>query len=368
MMDHLLRLRNLGQHFESARLDAVLITHLPNVRYLCGFTGSSGVLALARGKWAFFTDGRYTQQARAQVKGAEVHVGKLSALIDASRWLAGKLKRGTGKARIGIEADHATLAMRDRIGSELAQAMPKSKYKIVETSGIVEQFRIRKEAAEIEQIHKAVQLASGIFPNVLKTIRAGVSENDVAAELDYLARRAGAEKMSFDTIVASGPRSALPHARPTRALVGGGFVVLDYGVILGGYCSDMTRTVWVGRATNVAREIYSAVLEAQMAGIDAVRSGVQAQAVDFAAREVLRKLKLDRYFTHSLGHGVGLEIHESPRLAKGQTQELQTGMVITIEPGVYIPGKGGVRIEDMVLVTENGCEVLTPTPKELVTC
>jgi Xaa-Pro aminopeptidase len=211
-----------------------------------------------------------------------------------------------------------------------------------------------------------VQLASSIFSRLLTAIKPSATENDVAAELEYLARRAGAEKMSFDSIVASGQNSALPHARPTRRKIGRGFVVLDYGVILAGYCSDMTRTVWVGPASGEARRIYSAVLEAQLAGIAAVGAGVECQAVDAAARDVLRKHKLDKYFTHSLGHGVGLEIHEAPRLAKGQTQKLKPGMVVTIEPGVYIPGKGGVRIEDMVLITKTGCEVLTPTPKEFL--
>lgn len=173
--------------------------------------------------------------------------------------------------------------------------------------------------------------------------------------------------MSFETIVAAGRRSALPHARPTREPIGRGFVILDYGVILAGYCSDMTRTVCVGRADEASQRLYNSVLEAQLAGIAAVRAGAEAQQVDEAARHVLRKHKLDKYFTHSLGHGVGIEIHEAPRLARGQTQKLETGMVVTIEPGVYLPGDGGVRIEDMVLVTDTGCEVLTPTPKELIT-
>ena len=237
---------------------------------------------------------------------------------------------------------------------------------MIQTTGTVERLRIRKDAEEIEHIRKAVELASSVFPKVLNTIKAQVTENAVAAELEYLARSCGAEKMSYDTIVASGARSALPHARPTLHKNGRGFVVLDYGVILGGYCSDMTRTIWVGRADKRAARIYSAVLEAQLAGIDAVRTGVAAQAVDAAARDVLRKHKLDKYFTHTLGHGVGLEIHEAPRLAMGQTHKLEAGMIVTIEPGVYIPGSGGVRIEDMVLVTENGCKVLTPTPKELI--
>ncbi len=185
--------------------------------------------------------------------------------------------------------------------------------------------------------------------------------------MEYFARKAGAESMSFSTIIASGERSALPHGRATDAPIrSGGFVVCDFGVILAGYCSDMTRTVYVGRPTAEARRVYEAVREAQQAAVAAVRPGTSVGEVDGAARKLLRKVGLAKYFTHSTGHGVGLEIHEAPRVAAGQTDVLEPGMVITIEPGVYIPGKWGVRIEDMVAVTETGCEVLTPTSKELI--
>jgi Xaa-Pro aminopeptidase len=359
------RQRLLEHQLEHLRLDALLITHLANVRYLCGFAGSSGALAFANGEWAFFTDGRYIEQAKMQVKSAEVLINIMPPLDNAAQWTVMSLKRRKGAVRIGIEAEHITWAMQSRVASKL-RTLGKSRYRLVQTREAVEQFRLRKDAEEIKQIRNAVQLASSVFPGVLHTIRAGATESEVAADLDHLARLAGAEKMSFDTIVASGANSALPHARPGRTRIGRGFVVLDYGVILSGCCSDMTRTVRVGRANEKARHVYSAVLEAQLAGIAAVRAGVEAHAVDDAARTVLRKRKLEKYFTHSLGHGVGIEIHESPRLAKGQRQKLEAGMVITIEPGVYIPGSGGVRIEDMVLVTKNGCEVLTPTSKELI--
>lgn len=360
------RLGRLEQVLESERLDGVLITHLPNIRYLCGFTGSSGVLAFGRGEWAFFTDGRYTEQAKAEVTGARVMVDGRAPLIHAAEWLARALKRARHVARIGVEAEHVTVAMLSRIKSEFASAKAKSAHRPVLTTNLVEQFRIRKDPDEIRHIRTAVQLASSIFPDAVQAVRADVSENEVAAELEHYARRAGAEKMSFETIVAAGRRSALPHARPTREPIGRGFVILDYGVILAGYCSDMTRTVRVGRTDMASQRLYDSVLEAQLAGIAAVRAGTETQQVDEAARSVLRKHKLDKYFTHSLGHGVGIEIHEAPRLARGQTQKLEAGMVVTIEPGVYIPGDGGVRIEDMVLVTDTGCEVLTPTPKELI--
>jgi Xaa-Pro aminopeptidase len=185
--------------------------------------------------------------------------------------------------------------------------------------------------------------------------------------MEFTARRAGAEEMSFPTIIASGARSALPHGRASdQAIPSGGFVVCDFGVILSGYCSDQTRTVWVGSASDDARSAYEAVKEAQQAAIDAVRPGISVGDVDEAARKVLRKAGLGRYFTHSTGHGVGLEIHEAPRVAAGQKEILKPGMVITIEPGVYFPGKWGVRIEDMVAVTAGGCDVLTPTSKDFL--
>jgi len=194
-----------------------------------------------------------------------------------------------------------------------------------------------------------------------------VTEVEVAAAMEYEARCAGAEGMSFPTILASGMRSAIVHGRASGARIPRrGFVVCDFGVILAGYCSDRTRTVHVGRPSREARRLYQAVLEAQQAAIAAVRPGATAAEVDGAARRVLRKRKLARYFTHSTGHGLGLEIHEAPRLAEGQAQKLEPGMVITIEPGAYVPGKWGVRIEDVVVVTPSGCEVLTPTDKELV--
>jgi Xaa-Pro aminopeptidase len=210
-------------------------------------------------------------------------------------------------------------------------------------------------------------LGSSLFDVALNAIRPGVKETDIAAEIEYAARRAGAEGMSFETIIASGVRSALPHGRASTAEIPvNGFVVCDFGIILAGYCSDMTRTVHVGRPSDEQRKMYEAVREAQQAATDRVCPGARASQVDRAARQVLGRRGLGRYFRHSTGHGVGLEIHEAPRIAAVQTEVLGAGMVITIEPGVYIPDVGGVRIEDIVVVTEGGCEVLTPTSKELI--
>jgi Xaa-Pro aminopeptidase len=223
-----------------------------------------------------------------------------------------------------------------------------------------------KDAAEVEAIRTAVVAGAQLFGRALEVIRPGVREIDVAAEMEYAARRAGADAMSFETIIASGTRSALPHGRASEAVIGPGFVVCDFGVILHGYCSDRTRTVYVGSAPVEARRLYGAVLEAQQAAIAAVGPGVSVSQIDGAARKVLQENGLAKHFTHSTGHGVGLEIHEAPRVGKGQQEILRPGMVITIEPGVYLPGQWGVRIEDMVVVTERSYEVLTPTQKEFI--
>jgi Xaa-Pro aminopeptidase len=223
-----------------------------------------------------------------------------------------------------------------------------------------------KDAAEIELIRRAVRLGSSLFDRILETIHPGISEAEVAWELEYAARKSGADDMSFPTIIASGERSSLPHGRASQAAIPPqAFVVCDFGVILSGYCSDMTRTVYVGRPTAEAHKFYQAVRDAQQAAIEAVRPGVSVGEVDQAARKLLRREGLSKYFTHSTGHGVGLEIHEAPRVAAGLSETLRPGVIITIEPGVYIPGKCGVRIEDMVVVTEHGCEILTATSKEL---
>jgi len=223
-------------------------------------------------------------------------------------------------------------------------------------------------AEELACLRPAASLGASLFDRVLEVIRPGVRESEVAAEMEYVARRAGAEEMSFPTIIAAGKRSALPHGRASRAAIPSrGFVVCDFGVILSGYCSDRTRTVHVGRPTGQARRVYDAVREAQGVAIATVRAGVSVAEVDHVARKLLKNSGLAKHFTHSTGHGVGLEIHEPPRIAAGQGEILRPGMVIAIEPGVYIAGNGGVRIEDMVVVTERGCEVLAPSSKELIT-
>jgi Xaa-Pro aminopeptidase len=290
------------------------------------------------------------------VQQSRVVIGSGSALASAAKWISDSQLRA-----IGIEAEHMSVSER----SALRRLLPPG-LRLRETRGAVETLRMVKDEEELELIRDAARLGSSLLATALSTIRVGVSELEVAAEMEYDARQKGAEAMSFDTIVASGARSALPHGRASVAEITSGFVVLDFGVILAGYCSDKTRTVYVGKPTAQDRQMYEAVREAQQAAIEAVSAGVTAGEVDSVARSVLRRAKLDKYFTHSTGHGVGLEIHEPPRIARGQVEPLRAGMVITVEPGVYVAGRGGVRIEDMVIVKDRGCEVLSPASKELI--
>ncbi|MDP9263331.1 MAG: Xaa-Pro peptidase family protein [Acidobacteriota bacterium] len=356
-MNYGARQRRLQEALLASGAEAFLVTHPPNLRYLCGFTGSSGALLLARGKRVLFTDGRYTTQARTEAEGVRVALAAGPLLEAAAAWFSRQRTR-----HIAVEAQHMTLATR----AVLVRFLPK-RVRLKPLEGLVERLRMVKEPAEVALIRSAVRLGSALFNRALKVLRPGVTEAEVAAEIEYAARRAGAQGMSFETIVAGGRRSALPHGiASSQPIPNKGFVVLDFGVILGGYCSDMTRTVHMGPAPRQAREMYEVVRKAQERAVASVRPGAKAAEVDYAARQVLQEAGLGRYFTHSTGHGLGLEIHEPPRLGKGQAELLAPGMVVTVEPGVYVAGRGGVRIEDVVVVTGKGCEVLTPTPKELI--
>ncbi len=336
-----------------AGVDGLLVAHPADVRYLSGFTGSSAALAMAGGRAALFTDGRYRTQAKAEAIGLRVVVEQKAASVLAAEWLAAQ-----GVARAGFDSTHTSVAGLER----LRQALPAGKRRsfFVGVEGLMARLREVKDEDEIGRMRRAARLGCRLFEDVLENVGAGVTEASVAAELEFKARLAGAEGMSFETIVAGGERSALPHGKASGAkLPRKGFCTMDFGVVLEGYCSDMTRTVHLGKASQREWDVYHSVLEAQQTAVEIVRPGVTCGEVDEAARSVLRKAKLDKYFSHSTGHGVGLEIHEGPRLAKEQKQVLEPGMVITIEPGVYLPGEFGIRIEDMVLVTAGGGEVLT---------
>ncbi|MDP9039559.1 MAG: Xaa-Pro peptidase family protein [Acidobacteriota bacterium] len=351
---------------------ALLLTHLPDVRWLCGFTGSNAAVVLlagpGRARARLFTDGRYTTQAKAEALGTPVSLSLRSATAAACEWMA-----AAGVTRCGFDETHTTVAALDALRAALPAPLRRRMFAPV--GPLVARLREIKDALEIETMRAAAALGCRLFDDILGYMEPGMSEAAVAAELERRARRAGAEAMSFDTIVAGAERSALPHGRASQArLPRRGFCTLDFGVVLRGYCSDMTRTVHLGKATPEEHRVYEAVLEAQQAGVRAVADGVPASDVDEAARSVLRTARLDRWFTHSTGHGVGIEIHEGPRLARKPDpappkrrapppETLKTKMVVTIEPGVYLPGRFGVRIEDTVLVTRTGCEILTPCTK-----
>jgi Xaa-Pro aminopeptidase len=351
------RIKRLRHVLESAGASALLETHLPNVYYLSGFSGDSGALLVEPAAVTLFTDGRFTIQAKEETRGIRVQIHQ-GSLLEA----AGKYLRGRKRQRVAVAPGQLTLA-----GWKALRKAAGINLKWLEIDGLVEGLRAVKDASEIEEIREAARLGSQVMEEAIRLIRPGISELDVAAEIGYRMRRKGASGESFESIVAAGPRSALPHARPTARRIGKNeLVVLDLGAILRHYCSDLTRTVYVGKAPARVRQWYQAVLEAQAAARAALKSGVTCGAVDAAARDVLQRKGLGRYFVHSTGHGIGLEIHEAPRIARDQKKLLETGNVVTLEPGVYIEGAGGIRIEDDALVTPRGAEILTTAKREFL--
>lgn len=352
----------LRRKLTRAGLSGLLVTHLPDVRYLCGFTGSNAALAITRFQARLLTDGRYTSQAAEEVQAAEVEIVSGPAAVAAVQWIAAQ----TSVTTVGFDPATTTVAELARWKAALPARLRRSLLTPLAAS-LVEPLRNVKDEAELAILREAALTGCRLFDHMLGVFQPGMPEIEVAAELEHQARLLGAEGMSFETIVASGKRSALPHGRATPNLLPRrGFLTLDFGIILKGYCSDMTRTVFLGTPKAGERSAYQAVLEAQQAAVAQVSAGVRCGDVDEAARSVLRREGLAEAFTHSTGHGVGLEIHETPRIGAGQTTRLLAGMVITIEPGIYLPGRFGIRIEDMVAVTRTGAEILTPSPKALI--
>jgi Xaa-Pro aminopeptidase len=346
----------------TAGVSGLLATHLADIRYLSGFTGSSAALVIARRAARLFTDGRYRTQAAEEVKGAKVEIVTGAPAVAAVQWLSAQ----PGVENAGFDAARTTVAELSRWKAGLASKL-RRKFLVPLDEPLVETLRMVKDEDELAIMREAALLGCKLFDHILGFARPGLREVDVAAELEYQARKLGAEGMSFETIVASGPRSALPHGRATTAhLPRRGFLTLDFGVILKGYCSDMTRTIHFGTPKPEARRAYESVWEAQQAAVAAVGVGVSCGEVDEAARSVLRTAGFADAFSHSTGHGVGLEIHEPPRVGTGQANKLLPGMVVTIEPGIYLQRQFGIRIEDMVAVTRAGAEVLTPAPKALI--
>ncbi|HLH28647.1 MAG TPA: Xaa-Pro peptidase family protein [Acidimicrobiales bacterium] len=352
------RLQSSGVFEGPEAVDVLYISNLVNVRYLCGFTGSNGSLLIGReGAW-FLTDGRYREQAPGEVSGAAIEVYTLPDQLGAT---LGRVGDELGAKRVGFEADHVAVSAAQRLGTHFPSA------ELVPTSGLVEDLRRVKEPAELDRIRRAAELADAGVAYIIGKARPGVTERELAIDLESYMRREGAEAVSFPSIVAAAERSAMPHAHPTsRTVETGRFLLFDLGCIFEGYCSDLTRTVVVGQADDRHREIYALVAAAQQAGLDALAAGKTGAEVDGAAREVIVAAGYGEEFGHSLGHGVGLDIHEAPTLRSTSADVLEPGHVVTVEPGVYLPGWGGVRIEDLTVVTSGGAEVLSHATKELL--
>jgi Xaa-Pro dipeptidase len=354
-VDHALRRSRLADRLAELDLDGLIVTRLPNVRYLTGFSGSNGQVLVRSEPAVFFTDGRYAEQSRHEVPDVEriVYLDGFPPLRD----------HAAGLRRIGFESEGVTHRFWERLRERLDGV------ELVPVVGEVERLRRTKEPAEVERIEASQEAADAAFERVALGggLREGVTEREVALALEVAMRGAGADDTAFETIAAFGEHAAEPHHAPTdRPLLRGDVVKLDFGALSDGYHSDMTRTVALGEPEGRLRELRDLVAEAQAAGIDAVRPGASVAEVDAAARDVIERAGQGTAFPHGLGHGVGLEIHEDPFLRWDGTETVPEGAVVTVEPGVYSPGLGGVRIEDMVVVTADGCRPIPRSTKELV--
>jgi Xaa-Pro aminopeptidase len=350
------RIGQLRGRLADAGCDALLVTKHENVRYLTGFSGSAGMLLVTATNALLVTDGRYRDQAPEQLAEhgveSDVEIGRPDAQLEA----LGQLAKGT--KRLGLESSDASWAFATRLDQQFAADL-------VATRGVVEALRVVKDDGELARLERACEIADIAFAQVKSRLAEEPSENDFAAELEYEMRKRGASGPSFETIVASGPNSALPHARPTERIVReGDLVVIDFGATYDGYHSDMTRTIFIGEPDVETRDLIESVLAAQRAGVRAVAVGASAGSVDEACRNSLTEAGLGELFTHSTGHGIGLQIHEAPAVAPGSADNLPLNTVIAVEPGAYIAGKGGVRIEDSVAVSAQGGRILTKSTKD----
>jgi len=346
----------LLRSLSKARVDALLVTNFTNVTYLTGFTGDDSYLLLDDRGATLLSDPRYTTQIEEECPGLAMRIRPPGTGIQ--DLVVQTLSGATGK-RLGVEADSMTVGLRDSLAGKL------SAFALTPISGAVEELRLLKDADEVELIREAARYAERAFGVVRAAVRGSTTERDLATELEYQLRLFGAVGCSFPSIVAVGHRAALPHARPTgQRLDAADFVLIDWGAAGQLYKSDLTRVLVTGKISPKLERIYRVVLTAQEAAIEAIRPGVAAQDVDAVARKIISEAGFGRQFGHGLGHGLGLEVHEGPRLAVNSSVTLKPGMVVTVEPGIYLPGWGGVRIEDDVLVTRTGHEVLTKLPKQ----
>lgn len=348
------RLASLRKLMATHSLDAVVVTKPENRRYFSGFTGSSGLLLIGEQIQTLFTDFRYIEQATKQSPEYQI-VRHGTSMFDILADTVKKLEA----VRIGFESDFITWDTYHKLATCLS---------MVELRPVnLDALRVIKDQAELSLLHQAVEIADVAFNHVVTIIRPGITELEIALELEYQMRKLGSEKPAFDTIVASGYRGALPHGQASAKIIEvGDFITMDFGAVYQGYHSDMTRTVVAGKATSKQHEIYNIVQAAQLAGIKAVAAGKTGKEIDQVARKIIADAGYGEYFGHALGHGVGLAIHEEPRLSTTNDSELASGMVVSVEPGIYLPEWGGVRIEDLVVVSAAGCTVLTTSNKNLI--
>ncbi|MFX3674783.1 MAG: M24 family metallopeptidase [Paenisporosarcina sp.] len=349
------KLKKLRQSFEENQIDALLITSGYNRRYITGFTGTAGVAIVTQEQAVFITDFRYTQQAQKEITGFEI-VQHTKPIMEEVGFQLEKL----GVKSVGFEKDDMSYSM-----YEIYRKAVKSD--LVPVSGLIEKIRLIKTDQEIKIIKAAADIADAAFSHIITYISPGKTELDVSNELEFFMRKQGASSSSFDIIVASGLRSALPHGVATDKIIEkGDFVTLDFGALYNGYVSDVTRTIAVGEPSDQLKEIYQIVLDAQLKSLDEIKAGMTGIQADAVARDYIKSKGYGDAFGHSLGHGIGLEVHEGPGLSFRSETVLEPGMVITIEPGIYVPGVGGVRIEDDAVVTPTGNEKLTHSTKELL--
>ncbi|MFZ7946862.1 MULTISPECIES: M24 family metallopeptidase [Bacillaceae] len=349
------KIEKLRADFSQHGIDGMLITSPYNRRYISNFTGSAGVVLISADKAQFITDFRYIEQASKQCTGFEIV--KFSGSIPEE---AARLVKELGIKKLGFEENDVTYSSY-KVYEEEVEA------ELVPISGVIEKLRLIKTEAEIKILKVAADIADAAFKHILDFIRPGITELEVSNELEFFMRRAGATSSSFNTIVASGIRSALPHGVASdKVIESGDFVTLDYGAYYNGYASDITRTVAVGKPDAKLNEIYNIVLEAQLRGMAGIKPGLTGKEADALTRNYITEKGYGEYFGHSTGHGIGLEIHEGPSLSMKSDLLLQPGMVVTCEPGIYVPGLGGVRIEDDAILTADGNEALTHSTKELI--
>lgn len=350
------RINSLRNEMQKRKLDAFISSFLPTTQYLCGYHGSNGLLIVTKLKSFFLTDFRYQEIVQTEVNADE----KIIAQGSLSKAAAEKKIFSTIK-KIAFEKDRLTVAEFEVLKKNLAGK------KLIPGSTIVEDLRAVKDEDEVRTLKRAFDISDRVFQTIIGMIKPGMSELEISAEISYLHKKYGAQDDAFDVIVASGERGSLPHGTASvKKINNGQFITLDFGCVVNGYHSDMTRTICAGKPTAEMKKVYRVVLDAQQKACDAVRSGVLAKKIDAIARKHIQSRGYGKYFGHSLGHGVGLEIHELPRVAPKSKEKLTAGHVITIEPGIYIPKQFGVRIEDTVVVREQGCEILTSSPKELI--